>query len=196
MSPFIETIRIEEGRIHNLPYHNRRMNETRRDVLHQTDSLDLSDYIRPGDYRERTKCRVEYDKDILKVEYAAYRIRPVSSLRLVADDEAGYRYKSADRSVLDRLFALREAEDDVLIVRKGWLTDTSICNIALWDGKQWVTPSVPLLAGTKRASLLDQGEMVAGGIRPEDLPGYTRIRLFNAMIGFGEIELPVNRIVL
>ena len=70
MSPFIETIRIENGQIHNLPYHNRRMNETRRDVLHQTGFLDLSDCIQPGDYRERTKCRVEYDKDILKVEYA------------------------------------------------------------------------------------------------------------------------------
>ena len=99
MSPFIETIRIENGQIHNLPYHNRRMNETRRDVLHQTGFLDLSDCIQPGDYRERTKCRVEYDKDILKVEYASYHIRPVSSLRLVADDEADYRYKSTDRSV-------------------------------------------------------------------------------------------------
>lgn len=196
MSPFIETIRIEDGQIHNLPYHNRRMNETRRNVLHQTATLDLSDYIQPGNYRERTKCRVEYDNEILKVEYAAYRIRPVSSLRLVVDDEAGYRYKSTDRSVLNRLFACREAEDDVLIVRKGWLTDTSICNIALWNGKQWITPSVPLLAGTKRASLLDQGEIVAGDIRPEDLPGYSRIRLFNAMIEFGEIDLPVDRIVL
>ena len=167
MSPFIETIRIEDGRIHNLPYHNRRMDDTRRSVLHQTGTLD-----------------------------AAYHIRPVSSLRLVADDEAAYRYKSTDRSVLDRLFACRETEDDVLIVRKGLLTDTSICNIALWNGKQWITPSVPLLAGTKRASLLDQGGIVAGDIRPEDLPGYSRIRLFNAMIEFGEIDLPVDKIVL
>ena len=73
MSPFIETIRIENGRIYNLPYHNRRMNETRRDVLHQTGTLDLSDYIRPGNYRERTKCRVEYGTEILKTDYAAYQ---------------------------------------------------------------------------------------------------------------------------
>ena len=79
MSPFIETIRIENGRIYNLPYHNRRMNETRRDVLHQTGTLDLSDYIHPGNYRERTKCRVEYGTEILKTDYAAYHIRPVST---------------------------------------------------------------------------------------------------------------------
>jgi len=58
MSLFIETIRIENGRIHNLSYHNRRMNETRRNVLRQTDVLDLNDYIRPVNYRERTKGRI------------------------------------------------------------------------------------------------------------------------------------------
>lgn len=55
---------------------------------------------------------------------------------------------------------------------------------------------MPLLAGTKRASLLDKGEIVADDIRPDDLPVYSRIRLFNAMIEFGEIEFPVDRIVL
>ena len=84
----------------------------------------------------------------------------------------------------------------MLVVRKGLLTDTSICNVAFWNRKQWITPSAPLLAGTKRASLLDQGELVAGDIRPEDLPGYSRIRLFNAMIEFGEIDLSVDKIVL
>ena len=69
MSLFIETIRIENGRIHNLSYHNRRMNETRRNVLRQTDVLDLNDYIRPVNYRERTKCRVEYDVDIRNAQY-------------------------------------------------------------------------------------------------------------------------------
>ena len=72
MSLFIETIRIENGRIHNLSYHNRRMNETRRNVLCQTDVLDLNDYIRPVNYRERTKCRVEYDVDIRPITSAQY----------------------------------------------------------------------------------------------------------------------------
>ena len=98
--------------------------------------------------------------------------------------------------MLNRLFACRETEDDVLVVRKGLLTDTSICNVAFWNGKQWIPPTVPLLAGTKRASLLDRGEMDSGDIRPADMPGYSRIRLFNAMIEFGEIDLPVDKIVL
>lgn len=191
MSLFIETIRIENGQICNLPYHNRRMNETRRDVLCEADWLDLADYIHPEDYQERTKCRIEYDRTIRQVEYAAYQIRRISSLRLVDGGGVEYRYKSRDREALNRLFACRGSEDDVLIVRQGFLTDTSICNVALWDGAQWVTPARPLLAGTKRASLLDRGAIVPGDIREADLLSYSRIRLFNAMIDFGEIDLPI-----
>ena len=36
--------------------------------------------------------------------------------------------------------------------------------------------------------LLDKGLVQAGDIPVEDLPKYTRIRLFNALIGFGEID--------
>lgn len=167
------------------------MNETRREVLHQTDWLDLADYIHPEEYQERTKCRVEYDRTIRQVEYAAYQIRQISSLRLVDGGRVEYQYKSRDRKVLNRLFACRGTEDDVLIVRQGFLTDTSICNVALWNGTQWVTPSRPLLAGTKRASLLDRGMIVTGKIREDDLQNYSRIRLFNAMIDFGEIDFPI-----
>ena len=39
-----------------------------------------------------------------------------------------------------------------------------------------------------RAYLLDKGLVQAEDIPVEDLPKYTRIRLFNALIGFGEID--------
>lgn len=194
MSPFIETVRIEKGRICNLPYHNERMNKTRKEVFRLSDPLDLSAYIHPEGYRERTKCRVEYDAGILGVEYVPYRIRPVASLRVVVEDALDYFYKSTDRNRLNELFSLRGEADDILIVRNGLLTDTSICNIALWDGRYWLTPDVPLLAGTQRALLLETGEIVPAVIRSGDLSRFSRIRLFNAMIGFGEIELSVDDI--
>ena len=58
----------------------------------------------------------------------------------MVQDDIDYRYKQADRRVLDEAFALRDTADDVLIVRHGLLTDTSIANIALWDGCEWHTP--------------------------------------------------------
>lgn len=85
--------------------------------------------------------------------------------------------------------------DDICIVRDGLLTDASICNIALWNGSQWITPASPLLPGTMRASLLDTTKIIPGDIRPDDLLDYSRIRLFNAMIGFGEVELNLNDVL-
>ena len=106
----------------------------------------------------------------------------VHSLRLVTCDEIDYSYKSTDRQCLNDLFAQRAGHDDILIIRDGLLTDTSICNVALWNGTSWITPARPLLCGTMRAYLLDKGLVQAEDIPVEDLPKYTRIRLFNALI--------------
>ena len=51
------------------------------------------------------------------------------------------------------------------------------------------------LEGTMRASLLGKGRIVPAVIRPQDLSRYSLVRLFNAMIGFGEIEFPVENII-
>ena len=194
MSPFIETIRIENGKAVNLGFHNYRFNRTRRDIFECNLPVNLADFIQPGEYTERTRCRVEDQEEVEKVAYLPYTLRPVNSLKLVTSDGLDYTYKSTDRQKLDELFRQRGEADDILIVRDGFLTDTSIANIALWNGSQWETPEIPLLEGTMRASLLGKEMIVPSAIRPQDLSRYSLIRLFNAMIGFGEIEFPVANI--
>lgn len=193
MYPFIETICIEGGQIHNLFYHNLRMNTTRREVLGCSDVVDLADFIQPIPYQERTKCRIEYRAEVEKVEYMPYTLRPVRSLKLITCDTFAYHYKSTDRSRLNLLLGQKGNSDDILIVRNGLLTDTSICNVALWNGSRWTTPATPLLEGTMRSSLIAQGEIYPADIYQKDLPDYSSIRLFNALISFGEIELPIER---
>ena len=194
MCPFIETIRIENGKAVNMAVHNYRFNRTRRDIFECNLPVNLADFIQPGEYTERTRCRVEYQEEVEKVEYLPYTIRPVNSLKIVTSDGLDYTYKSTDRQKLDELFGQRGEADDILIVRDGLLTDTSIANIALWDGSKWETPEVPLLEGTMRASLLGKEMIVPAAIRPQDLSRYSLIRLFNALIGFGEIEFPVANV--
>lgn len=195
MEQYLETIRIEEGRACHLPYHNQRMNETRAH-LGLSDGLDLEAVI--GDvsiYQQRTRCRIVYDTEIRSVEFFPYQIRPVKTLRLVEDNQVDYRCKYADRSALNRCFAQRGACDDVLIVQNGDVTDTTIANVAFWNGETWFTPSTPLLKGTMRASLLDSHQIQEAKIRVEDLSHFSRLRLFNAMISFGEIELPIQSVL-
>lgn len=219
----IETICFEGGSFARLAYHARRMNQTRREIfglhtpLRLEDSLDAeaasaraavpalpsfaavpgggspASPSSPG--RLRVKCRVEYAACILSVSYTLYHPRFVGSLRLVEASGFDYRYKSADRRELQALFDRRGEADDILLTRGGELTDTSIGNIALFDGTAWHTPARPLLAGTRRAALLDAGLLSPRRIFTADLCRYTRIRIFNALLDFGEIDLPVEAIL-
>ena len=185
MCLFIETLRIEDGKVWYASLHDRRMNDTRRAFFGPVPDLHVMDYLRPEAYTARTRCRLTYARDVIRVEYFPYHVRPVHSLQLVVQ---------ADRYVLDEAFALRDTADDVLIVRHGLLTDTSIANIALWDGCEWHTPAQPLLAGTQRRHLLDTGQIKETDIPVASLGNYRHIRLFNALIPFGEVELPVGQI--
>lgn len=195
MCRYIETIRIEKGRLRNIAYHDRRMNEARREVWGVDRSASLETYIDASPYEERTRCRVTYGRDVESVEFFPYQIRPVHSLQLVRGGQIEYRRKRADRSELNALFACRGEADDVLIVRGGLLTDTSIANIALGDGTGWYTPASPLLEGTQRDCLLDAGMIRPLDIHADDLSRFQKIRLFNAMIDFGEIEIDCSAIM-
>ena len=195
MCRFIETICLEAGEARHLSRHDFRMNATRKEFFGNVPDAQLKDYIVPPQIDGgRISCRVTYAQDILSVEYFPYQARPVHTLKIIEDETTDYRYKYADRSALDALFARRGTADNILIVRNGFLTDTAIANIALWDGFHWYTPAQPLLKGTRRAALLDAGILTEQDIPALKIREYQKIRLFNAMLPFGEIELPCTHI--
>ena len=193
MCQFIETIRIERGVVYNLDYHTERMNQTRAVFWPDEPPLNLSESLKPIMNVEMIKCRVVYSRWIEEILYTPYQIRPVHSLQIVHSDNIDYTYKSTDRSVINELFARRQEQDDILIVKNGLLTDTSIGNIALFDGNEWYTPKQPLLKGTRRASLLAMNLIKEKEITVERLFEYSQICLFNAMIDFGKIKIDVNQ---
>lgn len=187
MCQFIETIQINNGCICDLNYHTERFNRTRQAFWNGCSKLDLVDYITDFPTTDIIKCRIVYAKDIVEITYSAYSMRKVNSLKLIANDEIDYRYKSIDRNMLNMLFQLKESADDILILKKGYLTDTSIANVALFDGVNWCTPSHPLLKGTKRQALLDKGVLIEKEIHVTKLADYSKICIFNSMINFGDI---------
>ena len=177
MCPFIETIRIEDGKIYNINYHTERCNRTRAAFWQDVADIDLGEFISPQSLEGIWKCRIVYGKAIEEITYVPYQRRKVSSLRLVTSDTIDYTYKSTNREELNSLYAQRETADDILVVRNGYLTDTSISNIALYDGNTWFTPSCPLLKGIKRAELLDKHLIQEKEILHTQLGSYFRIML-------------------
>ncbi len=197
MSPLVESIKILNGRVYNINRHQHRFNEARFYFFGIKRTICLKSLIRvPADFQHAlVKCRIVYGKDIQHISFENYNIRPVSSLKLVYEDSIYYDFKSTHRDQLNDLFSKRQHADDVIIVRQGLLTDSSICNIALYDGHSWYTPAKPLLKGTQRDRLLDLGRIKPKHIEAAKLQQYKKIRLFNALIGFGKIEVKTDYVI-
>ena len=182
MPLLLETIKIEDGNIHNLPYHQARCNKSREALFGLHDSLDLASVIEAplkGVYR----CRILYNKTIHSIEYLPYIPKEIHTLKIVSST-IKYDHKYAHREALDALLHGQEGIDEIIIEKEGYLTDTTIANIAFYDGTQWFTPTKPLLEGTMRAKLLDEGFLLKKEIKKEDIVHYTQVALMNAMIGF------------
>ena len=187
MSLFFETVRIEDGIIHNALYHNRRLNETIAAVYGIRSAWDIRDHISVPKQNGIFKCRITYDTEIREVTLTPYRRK---NYRVICCVETGidYPYKSTDRRAIETLYDERGECDDILMVRDGLLTDTSIANIALYDGREWLTPRTPLLPGTMRAALLESGKLKTADLTPADLDKAVSFAVMNAMTGFYELK--------
>ena len=191
MQELFETIKIEEGKIFNLKWHNQRLNRSRLELFSLLQPLHLEEYITPplqGLYR----CRVVYDREIKSVEYLPYTPKNFKQFKIVQSN-IEYHYKFSDRSELNAL--LQKDYDEIIIERNNLLTDTSIANIAFYDGQDWLTPKTALLRGTTRERLLNEGFLKLKTIKKEDIKNYSHFALMNAMIGF-QIQKSINNIRL
>lgn len=200
MYPCIEAIEWLDGKAQRIDYHQRRVDEAFQCLFPSELPFSLAEALerfRTGTFfpeKGRYKLRLQYDNQLRTVEFVEYHQRRVESLKLIEIDYATTTFKSSDRQTIDAAFTQRGSCDDVLLVRDGLLTDTSYANIAFFDGQKWISPRIPLLYGTRRAYLLDHQLIETDDIAVNELPRFQCIRLFNALIGFGELELSVDQI--
>jgi len=181
-SLLLETIKIEEGIISNLNYHQARFDKSREILFNTKKPLYLASIIQAPD-KKLYRCRVLYNDKIQSIEYIPYQAKQIRNIKLVSS-KIDYSFKYADRTELDALLSKHNDADEILIEKNTYLTDTSISNIAFYDGKYWFTPKHPLLEGTMRKKLIDEGFLHTKNIRKETLSNYTHVALMNAMVGF------------
>lgn len=198
MSRLVESIKIQDGKICNLKFSNLRFNNARRQVFGVETEINLADKINiPDSYKQGiVKCRILYGASIDAVEFEHYRVKYIQSLRIVHDDTADYTYKWADRGWLNELLKQKGNCDDILIVKDGFVTDTSHTNIIFYDGENWVTPATFLLNGTQRQKLLSEGKISEKEIKTKDIFNYPKARAINAFfdLDFG-VDIPVENII-
>ncbi|GGN10499.1 4-amino-4-deoxychorismate lyase [Dyadobacter beijingensis] len=179
-----ETICVENRQLKNLSYHEARLNKTRRELWGYTDEWDLNALLEVPErvHAGMHKCRVAYAQEVDNIQWEPYSRREIRKIRRVYHDEIDYQYKYDNRDALNKLFAQRGDADEILIIKNGLVTDSNYCNVAFRLGNQWLTPASPLLPGTQRAYLLDEGIIQTAEIRESDIGAFSQIRLFNAMV--------------
>lgn len=198
MSLLVESIKIENGNMLNVGFHYERMVRSLCGVFGVTKEPDLEKLIVVPEFAKTGvfKCRLIYDDKSCNVEFIPYSFKPVSSLRLIIDDNICYPYKYVARDNIKRLMDMKGDCDDILIVKNGMVTDSSYANVVFSDSTgKCVTPATFLLPGTRRASLLSQGLITEASISSSDIKKYTEVKLINAMLGLDDTQpIPINSI--
>ena len=185
----LETIKVQEGEVFHLSYHNRRFNHSRNSLFGIVKPVDLREYITPPD-NGLYRCRVLYNHKIQKIEFLPYQAKHIQKIALISNDLA-YPFKYANRTPFDKLLDASPGCDDILITQEGFLTDTTIANIAFLQEGRWITPEYPLLKGTTRQRLIDEGFLTLKAIRIDEIDSFDGFALMNAMIGFKVLDIKI-----
>jgi 4-amino-4-deoxychorismate lyase len=200
MCLLFETIKVINNELQHIDYHNNRVNNTLGLLFQITHPWDLSEIIQVPQLNQNTtyRCRFNYSKEPEGFEFIPYVKRDVRTLFLVDCGEFEYPFKYSDRSALEKMKnSIPDPEiSDILLVKNGLITDTSFSNIALFDGRNWYTPTNPLLKGTKREFYIDHLMLIKRDIKPADLHQFIKARLINAMLDMeDEADIPVDKII-
>ncbi len=197
MCQFIETICYKNGVFERIELHNDRLNRTRNHFFDNQLAIDLSDHLSvPLDLTHSTvKCTITYGEKIQHISYSSYQIRAVHSLKMIENNSIDYTFKSSNRELLEAMFLLKGDCDDILIVKNGYLTDSSYANLILLRENRWYSMQNPLLLGTRLQSYLIEKLVTPTLVTPNDLHLFSEARIINAMISIDDSPIiPVQNI--
>jgi 4-amino-4-deoxychorismate lyase len=145
----------------------------------------------PNEFRAGVvKCRFLYDAEKYEIQFAHYRPLEINTFKVIEADAIEYSLKYTNRCTFNYLLAEKGDCDEVIIVKNGKVTDCTFANLVFFDGLRYLTPDTPLLKGTKRKQLLNEGLIEETTIFKEDLLKFEGICLINAML---DLEMPPKK---
>ena len=196
MYPLFESLCVQDGIILNTQWHKDRFQKAYLQNFGYLTSFDLLEGISiPVKFNQgKVKLRIRYNHKHRDFHFEHYQMKEIQSLRLVYTEELNYSHKYSRRENLESLFDQRGDCDEVLIIKNGRITDSSYSNVVFFDGQDWWTPKDPLLEGTCRARLLNQGIIKQSFLKVRDLKNFEGLKLINAMRDMDQPMIPINRL--
>ncbi|WP_457560711.1 aminotransferase class IV [Caminibacter sp.] len=146
------------------------------------------------------KLRVESGKWRVRITYNQTGIKQIEIFPIkkrhfqkfkVIEFNKNYFLKKKNRKIFPTLnsqLSPLNSFDEFILLKNNLVTDTTISNLAFFDGSEWLTPKYPLLKGTKREELLQKRLIKEANIHKYDLKYFKKIAMINAILGFKEIE--------
>lgn len=184
---FIETIRMVNRKASDLMYHQQRVDKTLSDNNLPPLNIERLLYDMPQDVPFSVcRCRITYGQTPTRVTLSPYIPIVRKRVKVVRQDGLSYLYKYADRLQIDRLVS-GSACDDIIIVKNNMVTDSSIANLVFENREGLFTPTTPLLKGTERQRLIDNGIVSLRAIAVDDIRNYERVYFVNAMNPFASM---------
>jgi 4-amino-4-deoxychorismate lyase len=110
-----------------------------------------------------------------------YQYRQINDFALVDIKGHRYDYKYANRDWINEALA-QSGKDEMMMHEDGFIKDCSYTNIVFYDGANWYTPHSPLLEGTQRAKLIEEGIIITKALHVDELPNFQKFKCINAMI--------------
>lgn len=188
MSLFLETIAIIDRIPQHIDYHQKRIN---------TCSLfQLEPFLKKISVATSRKYKLSVifnETQVEKYQLVPYQPAKMNRFKLLVNNDIDYSFKYADRTHLDKLKAKKGDCDEVIIIKNEEVTDCTFANLIFYDGKQWITPQNPLLKGTCRERLIENGFISPQIIAVPQLLQFSKLMLINAMLDFDEARaIPIT----
>ncbi len=196
MCRFIESIKVEDQEVFLIDLHQKRVNDTFAH-FEKEGSVDLQKIFKDlaldedGLYKLRVSYNLEQNFTVQMIPYA---IPEIEDFQVVNVDDLDYSFKYEDRKVFQDLKAKTKA-DEIIIVKNGYITDTSISNLIFFKNKEWFTPTTYLLNGVQRQHLLKIGKIKEIEITLDNIKEFSHFQMINAMNDFDDMfEYPLEKI--
>ena len=197
MYPLFESLCIQNGKILNYKWHEKRFRKAYLKYFGKSAYFNLLDQIKiPKEFKKgNVKLKVLYGKNGRETQFEIYKLQKINTIRLVHVSSLIYPLKLTNREKLNSLYEQRRGCDDVIIVRDGQITDSSYANLIFFNGREWITPKHPLLKGTCRARLLANGKIKMATLGIQELKAFKGLKLINAMRDVDQELIPIDKIL-
>ncbi|MFA7627709.1 MAG: hypothetical protein WCZ17_11770, partial [Candidatus Kapaibacterium sp.] len=143
MFQFIETMKLFDGNIINIQYHQQRLQKTLESFYGYV-GIDLTDIPIPKEYQSGIyKFRVVYDKQLGQISFEKYNKKLINYLICVTANNLIYDYKYLDRSNIYEICKMLPEDAEPIFVKNGFVTDSSYTNLVFESDDGFFTPDSP-----------------------------------------------------